>query len=75
MNNKIEVDIGSYITVEVRLVFNSNIIDSIEVEPTETKQNDCEGCFFKDMICSCILCSQESRSDGKNVIFVEKKGK
>ena len=31
----------------------------------------CEGCFFEPLACM-GLCESEERSDGKNVIFVEK---
>lgn len=72
-NEKMEVKIGEYITIEVRLTFNCETISHIEVEPKETKSEDCDGCFFKGMICSSILCSSKSRSDGKNVIFKEVK--
>jgi hypothetical protein len=41
----------------------------------ETDNEDCFGCAFaEDDVCEfCAYCSKELRSDGKNVIFVEKK--
>lgn len=50
----------------------------LEVKEISGKQsafpNKCDLCFFnKDGICS-ISCLRDERSDGKNIIFVEKKG-
>jgi len=64
-----EYKVGEQITLEVRETFEG-----------------CEGCFFGDNKDIChnptinewaegFLCDANSRSDGKNVIFVEKKGK
>ena len=34
----------------------------------------CKLCCFNDAPCAAIACDPEERPDGKNVIFIEKKG-
>lgn len=41
------------------------------VQPVETTEVDCIGCVFKSCICFGVDCTDISRPDGLNVIFVE----
>lgn len=55
--------------------------EQIVLEVQEVKTDSCLGCFFFSERGDCErpttmgYCGEVNRSDGKNVIFVEKKGK